>query len=170
MDLLPAATAWARAEVFSARFFVLAALLFLGASLGFYRLGVTAVARAYIAPTLVAGVLLLAVGVGISVANGARVTGFAEAYQTDGAAFVATELARTERVLGEYRRIVFQVIPLIIVAAALVIVFVERPGWRAAAIATVAVMVVILLVNSNANARIEAYHERLQRSRNAINH
>lgn len=161
MDLLTTATTWARAEVFSARFFILAALLFLAASLGFYRLGLTAMARAYIVPTLVAGVLLLAVGVGIYYANGARVTRFAEAHQADAGAFVETELARTERVLAEYRRIVFGVIPLIIVAAALVIVLVERDTWRATAITTIAMMVVIFLVDTNANARITAYHELL---------
>lgn len=136
-------------------------MLFLLASYGFRQNGLTEMARAYVVPTLVAGLLLLAVGTGILIANRARVTGFAEAYQKDPVEFVQVETSRTAQVLGEYRRIVFVVIPLIVVAAALVIVFIDKAAWRASAITVIALMVVILLVDSNANARIEAYREAL---------
>ncbi|MEZ4688330.1 MAG: hypothetical protein R3B47_20400 [Bacteroidia bacterium] len=52
-------------------------------------------------------------------------------------------------------------IPVIIVLASLLIVFVDKPVWRAASIATIAMMVVILSIDSNALARIEAYHKQL---------
>ncbi|MCB0856355.1 MAG: hypothetical protein KDD63_29250, partial [Bacteroidetes bacterium] len=61
-----------------------------------------------------------------------------------------------------YRTIVFKVIPFIIVAAALLIFFVDKPIWRATAITTIAMMVVILLVDSNANARIIEYKKQLE--------
>ena len=63
--------------------------------------------------------------------------------------------------MGEFRTIVFKIIPLIIVVAALGIMLIDKPIWRAICITTIALMVVILLVDSNANARIEAYHEQL---------
>ena len=72
-----------------------------------------------------------------------------------------TELERTGKIMGEYRNIVFKIIPFIIVVAALTIVFVDKPLWRAAAITTIAMMLVILLVDSNANARVINYHKQL---------
>ena len=161
MDILNAATEWAKAEVFSARFFIFFAIFFLAASVGFWQLGKTEMARAYIIPSLVAGLLILAVGVGIYFANKSRITSFAEAYEESPTEFVQSEIVRTEKSMGEYSTIVFKIIPFIIIAAALLIVFVDRPVWRAISITTIAMMMVILYVDSNANARIEAYHEQL---------
>ena len=53
-------------------------------------------------------------------------------------------------------------IPGIIIVAALLIVFVNTPTWRAVSITVVALMIVILLVDSNANARIQSYYEQLK--------
>ena len=162
MEILKLATEWAKAEVFSARFFIFFALLFLTASIGFWQLGKTEMAKAFIIPTLVAGLLILAVGVGIFFANKSRVTSFAEAYHTNPTEFIKTEITRTEKSMGEYKTIVFKVIPFIIVVAALLIAFVDKPVWRAAGITIIAMMVVILLVDSNADARIKTYHKHLK--------
>lgn len=162
MEILKIATEWAKAEVFSARFFIFFAILFLTASIGFWQLGKSEMAKAYIIPTLVAGLLIMAVGVGIFFANKSRVTSFAEAYNANQTEFVKSEVTRTEKSMGEFRTIVFKIIPFIIVAAALVIVFVDKPIWRATAITTIAMMVIILLVDSNANARIETYNKQLE--------
>lgn len=158
MEILKLATDWAKAEVFSARFFIFFAILFLISSLGFWKLGKTEMAKAYIIPTLVVGLLILTVGIGIFFANKSRITAFEEAYNTNPTEFVQSELTRTEKSMGEYRIIVFKVIPIIIVAAALLIVFVNKPIWRATAITIIAMMIVILLVDSNANERIMTYH------------
>ena len=162
MEILKLATEWAKAEVFSARFFIFFAILFLTASIGFWQLGKTEMAKAYIMPTLVAGLLILAVGVGIFFANKSRVTSFAEAYNANPTEFVKSEIIRTEKSMTEYRTIVFKIIPFIIVAAALLIIFVDKPLWRAISITTIAMMVVILFVDSNANSRIETYHKQLE--------
>lgn len=162
MEILKIATEWAEAEVFSARFFIFFALLFLAASAGFWQLGKSEIARAYIIPTLVAGLLILAVGVGIFFANKSRVTSFAEAYQDNPTEFVASEIARTDQIIGEYKTIVFKVIPFIIIAAALLIFFVDKPIWRASGITIMALMVVILLVDSNADARVVEYRKQLE--------
>ena len=65
MELLKLATEWAKAEVFSTRFFIFFAILFLIASIGFWQLGKTDLAKAYIYPTLVAGLLLMTIGLGL---------------------------------------------------------------------------------------------------------
>lgn len=161
MEIIKFATDWAKAEVFSARFFILFGLLFLAASYGFRQLGKTEMAKAYIVPSLVAGLLILAVGVGIFFANKSRISSFKEAYKNNPTEFVETELERTGKIMGEYRNIVFKIIPFIIVVAALTIVFVDKPLWRAAAITSIAMMLVILLVDSNANARVINYHKQL---------
>lgn len=161
MEILKFATEWAKAEVFSARFFIFFGFLLLAASSGFKQLGKTEMAKAYILPTLIAGLLILAVGIGIFFANKSRMNSFVEAYNNNPTEFVQTELDRTKKIMGEYRNIVFKIIPFIIIVAALVIVFIDKPFWRAAAITTIAMMVVILLVDSNANARVVNYHKQL---------
>ncbi|TMM59223.1 hypothetical protein FEE95_07265 [Maribacter algarum] len=162
MEISKIAIEWAKAEVFSSKFFIFFALLFLIASIGFWQLGKTETARAYIWPTLVAGVLLLAVGVGILIANTSRITSFANDYESDATTFVKSEIVRTEKSMGEYKTIVFKVIPFIIISAALLIVFIDKPLWRAICITTIAMMTVILLLDSNANTRIVSYHEQLK--------
>jgi len=161
MDILKTATEWAKAEVFSSQFFILFAILFILASVGFWQLGKTDVAKAFVFPSLVAGILLLAIGTGIFFANKSRVTSFTTAYNKDASSFVQSEITRTEKSMGEYKTIVFKVIPLIIMVANLLIIFIDKPIWRAISITTIAMMVVILWVDNNANARIEAYHEKL---------
>lgn len=163
MDIIKFATDWAKAEVFSARFFIFFALLLLAGSAGFWQLGKTEIARSFIVPALVTGILLLAVGVGIFYANKSRIASFQEAYEKDAAAFVQSEIQRTDKSLGEYRTIVFKVIPMIIVVAALLIVFFQNPTVRAASILTIGMMVVILLVDSNANARLQEYRAELEK-------
>ena len=162
MEILKIAVEWAKAEVFSSRFFIFFALLFLAASIGFWQLGKTEMAKAYIIPTLVAGALLMAVGVGIFFTNKTRVSSFVKAYEANPAEFVESEINRTEKSIGEYRLIVFKVIPFIILAAALLIVFVDKPLWRATAITVIGMMFVILLVDSNANERIVEYRSQLE--------
>ncbi len=160
MEILRAATEWARAEVFSTRFFILFAILFLTASIGFWQLGKSELAKAYIIPMLVAGVLLMTIGVGLFFTNKSRITQFETAYHRDASAFVASEIARAERTLNEYKT-VFKVIPIIIIVAGLLIIFVNTPTWRAAAITTIAMMIVILLVDGTAHARMDTYYKQL---------
>lgn len=157
MDILKAATDWTKAEVFSSTFFIGFGLMFLLASVGFWHLGKTEMARAYILPTLVAGGLLLAIGLGIFAQSYLRVTGFETAFTSDAPSFVASEIARAERVLNSYTVSVFRIIPLIIAACAVLIVFLDTPTWRAALVTTIAMMSVILMVDTNAHARLKAY-------------
>ena len=162
MEIMKLATEWAKAEVFSTRFFILFALLFLIASIGFWQLGKTEIARAYIIPSLVAGVILMTIGLGLFYTNKSRVTEFEKAYKIDSSAFVASEIARTESTLKEYKTVVFKAIPLIIIVAALLIIFINTPTWRAISTTTIALMIVILLIDGTAHARIESYSKLLE--------
>jgi len=135
MEILKTSTDWAKAEVFSSAFFILFAIMFVAASIGFWQLGKTDMARAYIIPMLVAGVLLLIIGVGLVYNNITRISAFEKANNEDAAAFVESETARVEGTLIEYK-VVFKVIPAIVAACALVIFFVNTPIWRASMITT----------------------------------
>ena len=168
MDIVKTATDSTRAEMLSSAFFILLGLSFLLASLGFWQLGRTDMARAYVIPMLVAGALILIIGLGLFFPSHARLTSFPAAYATDAAGFVADEIARADHVLNEYRIAVFRVIPLIIAACALAIPFFESPLWRASLITTIAMMAVILVVDTNANARLEAYREQLALAERSI--
>jgi hypothetical protein len=161
MDILKTATDWAKDELFSTPFFILFGVLFVIASIGFWQLGKTEMARAYIIPTLVAGVLLMIIGLGLFFTNKSRITQFETAYNTNASAFVEAEIIRAEATLKEYQNIVFKAIPLIIAVCSLIILFIDKPIWRASMITTIAMLVVILLIDGTAHARIDAYHKEL---------
>ena len=118
-------------------------------------------ARAYIIPTLVAGAMLMTIGLGLFFTNKSRVTQFEIAFNKDASAFVAAELKRADSTLKEYQTIVFKAIPIIIIVAALLIIFVDKPIWRASMITIIAMLVVILLIDGTARARVEAYNQQL---------
>ncbi|SEL52651.1 hypothetical protein SAMN04487910_2723 [Aquimarina amphilecti] len=162
MDILKTATDWAKAELFSTPFFILFGLVFMAASLGFWQLGKTEISKAYIIPTVVAGVLLLTIGLGLFFTNKSRIKEFETAYNKDKSAFLESEIVRAESTLKEYRTIVFKAIPIIIIVAALLIIFIDSPTWRAISITTIAMMIVILLVDGTAHARIETYKKQLE--------
>ncbi len=162
MDILKAATDWARAEVFSTSFFILAGILFFAISVGFWYLGKTELARAYVIPTSVAGGLLLIIGLGLFFTNIYRISSFETAYNKDASAFVASEVERVDATLKEYQNVVFKGVPVIIIIAALLLMFFDQPIWRASAVTTIAMLVVILLIDGTAHGRIKDYQEQLQ--------
>ena len=161
MELLKLATEWAKTEVFSTRFFIFFAIGFLIASVWFWKLGKTDLAKAYIIPTLVVGILLLIIGSGLNYTNIQRVKQFEKDFNTDAFAFYQSEIKRSESTLKEYS-VVFKVIPILIIIAALLILFVNTPTWRAISITTIAMLIVILLVDGTAHSRIESYHKELK--------
>lgn len=161
MDILKTAQDWAKAEMFSTSFFIVAGVLFVAASIGFWQLGKTDLARAYIIPTAVAGAILLTIGCGLFFTNKARVTQFEKAYNQDAKAFVQSELVRAEATLKEYKNVVFTAIPLIIAACAIVLMLLNAPVWRASMITTMAMLIVILLIDGTAHARIDNYNKQL---------
>ncbi len=161
MDILREATAWAKAELISTPFFVLFGVVFIAASIGLWQVGKTDLAKAYIIPTLAAGVLLTVIGLGLFFTNKSRISQFEKAYQQDSVAFVASELDRAEATLKEYKTVVFTAIPLIVVACALVLFFVNAPIWRASMITTIAMLTVILFIDGLAHARIDEYNKQL---------
>ena len=169
MDILKAATDWAKAELVSTPFFVLAGLAFLAISLGFWQVGKTDLAKAYIIPTLVAGTLLVIIGLGLFFTNKARITQFETAYQENALTFVDAELERAEATLKEYKNVVFTGIPVIIVICAAVLFFVNAPVWRASMITSIAMLSVILLIDGLAHARIDTYNQQLLQAKQELN-
>jgi hypothetical protein len=160
MEILKLSTDWAKAEVFSAKISLLLSLLFFLATLGFWQLGKTAMAKAFVWPMLVSGILIAAVSAGLYFGNKPRVTQFETAYNTDAKAFVQTEIKRTAKSQNDLA-LVFKVLPLIIITAALLIVFVNTPLWRAIGITTIALMTILMFIDSNTGARNTAYHQHL---------
>lgn len=161
MEILKISIDWAKDEVFSSKFFILFGILFLLAAIGYWQLGKTTTAKAFVLPLFVTGLLILAGGVGLFITNKKRVTSFETYYKADPKAFVKSEIIRTKKSLNDYKTIIFKIIPLIIILAALIIIFVDKPMWRAIGITTIGTMVVILIVDGNAHARTQDYHQRL---------
>ena len=162
MEIIKASVEWAKAEVFSSTFFILFGVIFIVASAGFWQLGKTDLAKAFVMPALISGILLMVIGIGLVYSNNARIKNFPSSYESDSSAFVLTEKNRAAKTISEYKTIVFKIIPIIIILAALLIIFIESAQWRAIGITIIAMMIVILIIDSNAYSRIEAYSRQLE--------
>ena len=161
MDILKASTDWAKAELYSTPFFILFGVIFLFACLGFWQLGKTELVKAYVVPTLIAGVLLIIIWIGLFYTNKARITQFQSDLQDNQHLFVKTELERVNNTLNEYDVIVFTIIPIIIVICSVGLVFINQPSWRASLITSIAMLIIILLIDGTAQSRIVIYQEQL---------
>ena len=144
MDLLSLSTEWAESEVFSTMFFILFAILFFITSLGFWQLGKTDLAKAYIIPTSVAAILLLIIGLGLFYTNKSRIKQFNEEYNSNSISFYESEIKRTEATLKEYK-VVFNVIPILIIVAALLFLFFDLTTIRAISITTIATLIIVFI-------------------------
>jgi ABC-2 type transport system permease protein len=117
-------------------------------------------AKAFVWPMLVSGAFIVAVSAGLYFSNKPRITQFEKAYNADAKTFVQTETKRTAKSQHDLA-LVFKVLPLIVVAAALLIMFANTPIWRSIGITTIALMTILMFIDSNTDARNTAYHQRL---------
>lgn len=157
MDILKTSNDWAKVELLSNGFFALLGVMFVVASLLFWSRGETDVARAFVLPMFVAGVLMLILSGGLFYGTWKSSAGFATAFAEDAEGFIAFEIERVDRTMAQYGMAVFKGIPLMIAAAALLVVIVHGPGWRATLITAIVFLGLIMLIDINANARLEAY-------------
>ena len=110
-------------------------------------------AKAYIIPTSVAAILLLIIGLGLFYTNKSRIKQFNEEYNSNSISFYESEIKRTEATLKEYK-VVFNVIPILIIVAALLILFFDSTIIRAISITTIATLIIVLLIDGTAHSRI----------------
>ena len=162
MEILKAATEWAKDEVISAKFFIFFGIMFLTSTIIFWQLGKTEVAKAFIFPMLIAGTILLAAGIGFLISNNSRLVNFENEYKTDPAGFVKSEIARVEKTMGEYENVALKIFPIIVAIAAILVVFIDKPIWRAIFITIIAFMLILIILDSNANSRLRTYHKALK--------
>ena|SRR5476651_730988 len=164
-DIVKLSTDWAKAEVFSGKMVWLFSVLFLLAAIGFWYLGKTTMAKAFVWPLLIAGLFLIAVGAGLYFTNSARVTGFEKAYRQNPEAFVRQEIGRTAESQKQLI-LVFRILPAIIVFAALLILALPHAqNWKAAGITLIVTASFLMVVDSNTDARNTAYHSILSASK-----
>ena len=130
MDLINLSTEWAKAEVFSTRFFMLFAILFFTASIGFWFFGKTDLAKAYVIPNLIAGLLIMTIGIGLFYTNKNRIKSFEIDFNNNPAVFFINESNRIEHTLKEYKN-VFIIIPIIMIAALLILLNMANSMYNA---------------------------------------
>lgn len=160
MDLLKLSTEWARAELFSAKIVWLFSLITLLSAVGFSVWGKTTMAKAFVIPLAIAGVLFIAIGIGLYAANKPRIAQFEQEYRADRQAFITKEIARTTKSNQDFV-LVFKVLPALAILAAAILLVAQAPTWRAAALVTLLVVVFLMLVDSHTAARNEAYRKEL---------
>jgi len=163
-DIVKLSTDWAKAEVFSGKMVGLFSALTIFTAIGFWYLGKTAMAKAFVWPLLVAGFFLFAVGAGLFFANRPRVARFEKAYRQNPGAFVQQEIQRTAESQKQLT-LVFRILPLIIIIAALIILLLpDFHHWRAIGITVIATAAFLMVVDSNTDSRNIIYHSQLSLS------
>jgi ABC-2 type transport system permease protein len=160
MDILKLSADWAKSEVFSSKIVWLFSLIELSAALGFWYFGRTPMAKSFIWPLFIAGLLIALVGAGLFFANNPRIDRFQQEYRLDPNAFVQSEIQRTEKSKGELA-LVFRIVPAVIMLAAAVILLVSDGAWRAIAITVIINAAFLMIVDSNTEARNNIYHYQL---------
>ena len=163
MDILNLSAQWAKSEVFSARIVWLFSIIEMLAAIGFWYLGRTPMAKAFIWPLLVAGVFIALVGVGLFLANNPRIDQFERKARLNPDAFVQSEIQRTEKSQRELS-LVFKILPVVIVLAAIVILAAPASIWRAIAIIVIINVALLMMVDSNTEARNNIYHHEISTS------
>src|SRR5258708_11401803 len=147
MDILKVSTDWARAEVFSAKMVTLIGVLFFVVALGFWLFGKTAMAKAFVWPVLVSGVLMIVIAAGLYFTNKPRILSFETAYKNNPDEFIKGEIVRTETSQKDLATIVFLVLPVIVIVAALLSMIVSIPVLPAIRITTIALMPSLLFIH-----------------------
>lgn len=161
MDIIKISLEWAKDEIFSARFFILFGLLFICASFGFWQLGKQELAKAFIYPLLVCGSLLMIIGIGLNYSNYTRLNSFESAFEANANEFITVEIERVQKTIEEFELIVFKVIPGIIVLCTLFFIFLDQSLYRAISVSIIAMMVVIILVDTHSYMRLKDYKTQL---------
>ena len=119
-------------------------------------------ARAYIFPTLIGGALLVLLGGALFDLYYSSIEGLTIKYNSDPGAFLEKEITRTNGSIAQYKRDLYGVFPIVALIASLLIIFIKRPIWRAIFITLIALSTILLLVDSQAIATLEAYNEKLE--------
>jgi len=148
MDILKQSMEWARAEVFSAKIVWLFSIIEMLAALGFWHLGRTPMAKAFVWPLLVGGVFIALVGTGLFLANDPRPDQFEKEYRLDPDSFVQSEIQRTGKSQRELS-LVFTILPLVIFLAATVILVTPASIWRAISVIVIVNAGFLMVVDSN---------------------
>jgi ABC-2 type transport system permease protein len=160
MDLLKLSIEWAKAEVFSAKIVWLFSIITLLSAAGFGFWGKTPTAKAFVIPLIVAGIFLVSVGIGLFTANNPRIAQFEKDYKLDAKSFIAKEIARTADSQGQLK-LVFRILPAITIVAAILLMIFSSPYWRAITVTIILITAFLLAVDSNTDARNDAYHDEL---------
>jgi ABC-2 type transport system permease protein len=165
MDLLKLSTDWAKAEIFSAKIVWLFSLILIATAVGFWYLGKTSMAKAFVWPILISAILLIVIAGGLFYANKPRVTEFEQAYQNNPGSFLQQELIRTAKSNNDFA-VVFKVLPVLLIAAGLLILFLPSTRWRSIGITLGFLAVFLMALDSNTAARNEQYREQLKKISN----
>jgi hypothetical protein len=161
MDIVKLSTDWAKAEVFSGKMIWLFSILYILTAIGFWYLGRSAMAKAFVWPLLISGIFLVSVGAGLFFTNKPRIEKFQKEYHQNSSDFIDREVKRTAKSQKQLK-LVFRILPRIVIIGALIILFL--PGsvqWRAIGVVLVATTAFLMVVDSNTDARNTLYHIQL---------
>lgn len=168
MEIVTAATRWAKGEITASKYFMLFGIGYIIMAIAFWQLGHTPLIGALFIPMLVAGGLLLSAGLGFYFSNKTKLLNFETDYKADPAHMINAELATTSKTIKTYENIALKVFPAIIVVAAVVVFLVSSPMIRAIGIGLIAFLSVLVLLDSQALKRMKDYHQQLELAKDSM--
>lgn len=162
MEIIKAATEWAKAEVASSMIFMLFGLIYILGSIGFWKFGNTVLTKALVIPLLIAGGLLLSAGISFYLSNKSLLANFETDFNKNPVTVIEAESKRTASTINTYEKVALKVFPAIILVSALAAFFISNPIIRVISIAIIAFLSVLVLLDSLALKRMKTYHHQLE--------
>ena len=162
MEVIKAATEWAKAEIISSFFFMIIGLSYILGSLGLWKFSSTPLIKALFVPLLIAGGLLLSAGISFYLSSKSKLNNFEAEYKADTSSVIKSEIERTASTMKTYKNVALKVFPAIILIAVLITLFVSSATIKAICIAIIAFLSVLVILDSQALKRIETYNQKLE--------
>ncbi len=163
MSFLDYTVNWCRGEIFEGWAILTAGFVLLAATLGFWKLGTTELARAIVVPMLAVTLLTLALGGYLVVQNKIRIPAFQEEYRQDPAAFKEQELKRVEGFVSAYKY-TFTTAAVIMITAVGLFLLGKSPLLRSVALALMVLSFIVFIVDHFSRERALDYQENITRA------
>lgn len=162
MEIVKAATEWAKAEITSSLFFMFFGLIYIIGSISLWKLGTSNLSNALFIPLLIAGGLLLSAGISFYLSSKSKLNSFEKEYTENSAATIEAEITKAENTMKTYKNVALKVFPAIIVISLFIFLFTANPTVKAICIAVIAFLSVLVVLDSQALKRMETYHQKLE--------
>ena len=162
MKLIEHSTQWAKGEMFEGMCIAVLGILTLVCTVIIWKYGTTINAKALVIPTLVIGLLFMAMGSFMVYSNNNRIAEFEKAYQTNPTEFTQAEKTRVEGFQFMYPT-TLAIISVCFLVTVLAFTFSKSPTFHAIGVALSVFGVALLIIDYFSKERGQIYYEQIHK-------